>query len=217
MTMKDPKVIPKWTQSHPNVTPKSSQRDPTVIPKWPQSHPKWSQSHPMWCPNYSKIIPKWRHSDRSMIPQWHTRMTCMHDMHAWQHVMHARHACMSCMHAMHACHACMSCMHVKHACHACMSCMWCKHVIFTSFWNLYGVILVYFGIILVSFCHDFGAFGTPWEASRAPLDAQWRCWPSFRVTSGFATKTSILVEAFTEKWKGGPQNSSASTIFVEKG
>ena len=40
------------------------------------------------------------------------------------------------------------------------------------------------------------------------------CWrPSCGVTLSFATKTSKLAEAFVKKWKGGVQNSSASTIF----
>ena len=73
-----------------------------------------------------------------------------------------------------------------------------------------------FTIALVIFVILLETFGTPWKPFGAPLDAKWRWRPSCGVTPNFVRKTSKLAEAFVKKWKGGPQNSSASTIFFEK-
>ena len=73
-----------------------------------------------------------------------------------------------------------------------------------------------FAIALVIFVVLLETFGTPWKPFGAPLDARWRWRPSCGVTPNFARKTSKLAKAFVKKWKGGVQNSSASTIFFEK-
>ena len=70
-----------------------------------------------------------------------------------------------------------------------------------------------FTIALVIFVILLETFGTPWKPFGAPLNAKWRWRPSCGVTPSSATKTSKLDEAFVKKLKGGPQNSSASTIF----
>ena len=45
--------------------------------------------------------------------------------------------------------------------------------------------------------------GSPQAAPKAPQETQ----------RHFATKTSKLAEAFDEFWRGGPQNSNASSVF----
>lgn len=55
-------VVPKLSQSHPNVISESSQSHPRCIPRTSQNHtkiiPKPSQSHPKVIPKSSQIHPK---------------------------------------------------------------------------------------------------------------------------------------------------------------
>ena len=78
---------------------------------------------------------------------------------------------------------------------------------FPSF--MFTIALVIFIVLLVT-------FGTPWKPFGAPLDAKWRWRPNRGITQSFATKTSKFAQAFIKKWKGVVQNSSASTIFLNK-
>ena len=62
----------------------------------------------------------------------------------------------------------------------------------------------------------FGDFWDPLETLRSSLGRQVALEAELWGHTTFWTKTSKLAEAFVKKWKGGPQNSSASTIFFEK-
>ena len=64
--------------------------------------------------------------------------------------------------------------------------------------------------------HPCGSLGGAWESHGAPLWIPWGILGASLAQEDFEGKTSKLAEAFLKNWRGGPQNSNASSICFEK-
>ena len=80
----------------------------------------------------------------------------------------------------------------------------------------FSMISLAFFLIFWTLCNPFGNFWDPLGTLRSSLGRQVALEAELWGHTKFWTKTSKLAEAFLKKWKGGPQNSSASTIFLKK-
>ena len=64
--------------------------------------------------------------------------------------------------------------------------------------------------------HLCGSLGAAWRSHGAPLWLPWGILAASLAQEDFEGKTSKSAEAFIKNWRGGPQNSNASSIFYKK-